>query len=130
TAAQPSETIRIAALPDLADIARRLTRHGRKAEARARRRRQDHREQLEQRALAGAALADQRELAAALDVEPRYHELKTRSARVVDLVYVAQREHGLVVQGSASRSSGCTESPSTGPPSSDTQRSRLSCSAR
>src|SRR5690606_9536899 len=108
----------------------RLAGPRREQEAAGARRLQDHREQLEQRALAGAALTDQRDLRAAGHVEPRDAQAKLDASGAVCLRDVSQREDGVGGQGRASSGNGKTESPSTGPPSSETHRSTLSCSAR
>ena len=128
TAAQRAELVGRRVQPKGPDIERRIGRR-REREFGARARLEDHGEQLEQGALAGTGFADERYLGAARNVEGGYMQPELGPAPVEDLFDVAKPEDRVPRQGSASNSSGYTESPSTGPPSSDTQRSTLSCKA-
>jgi hypothetical protein len=66
-ATQRTQSVGIAGAPEVADVECNA-RGWRKRERPRGARLENHREQLEQRALAGAGLADQRDLRAALDV--------------------------------------------------------------
>src|SRR5690606_31599196 len=81
-AAPAAHLVGIGPAPGRADV-ERLAAERREHEPADGRRLQDHREQFEQRALARAALADQRELRAARDVEPRDAEAELDASGAV-----------------------------------------------
>jgi hypothetical protein len=69
------------------------------------RRPENHREQLQQRALARTALSDESEFRTRQDIEARNRQLECRVAGAIALDDVAQRENRRA-QGNASSNSG------------------------
>src|SRR5690606_23176605 len=130
TAAPVTQRVGVVRLPDVLDVEAALVGQRLKMKGSGVAGSKNHGEKLEKRALAGTAFADEGQLRAAFDVEVRNLKLKLRAPGAVRFCNVAQREDRVRGQGRASSSRGYRESPSTGPPSSETQRSRLSCSAR
>ena len=106
TTSKLAQLVGAALMPDRVDIAGRRFIAWCKVKGPAFGRHQDHRQQLEQRALARTAFAYQCEFRSARDIETGHLEFESRPARVVDFLNVAERIDQILAQGSASSSRG------------------------
>ena len=128
--AQPAEPVLLAGPPQRLDVDRRPAVRVGKQKRIGLVRLQCHRQQIDQRALAAAAGADERQRLARPDVDRIDDQFERPVGPAAALDDAAQLHHPIgVAQGSASSGTGKTVSPSGDPSYSETHRSTLSCRA-